>query len=287
VCKINVLMQTRNRHSAESKGSAFVWYSTCIEAARAILSLHSRYTFPDAKGDHVRLVTVRPAVKAPKPQATHMFGYDVRKQGHLSYSALSPQATSMQQQLSWMYHQQSGAGMHGAPGMPVDASGHLSAMDPCRSGDGSTPRQQKPSNRGQLPGYGGVAQASAPLALPWIGTQSMQPGHAQGCSASWQPGVQALQMPGSAAGGGGGGLGNYGAAGAAGGTDHAFLLQAMANMHIAMSGAPDEAAHGGVPRPMPQMARGSTSGSGHSTSGHFDLPAPGFSSSELGVKTWQ
>ena len=38
-----LLLQTRNRHSAESKGSAFVWYATCMEAARAILSLHSRY----------------------------------------------------------------------------------------------------------------------------------------------------------------------------------------------------------------------------------------------------
>ena len=40
-----------------------------MEAARAILSLHSRYAFPDAKGEHVRLVTVRPAVKSARHQA--------------------------------------------------------------------------------------------------------------------------------------------------------------------------------------------------------------------------
>jgi hypothetical protein len=65
-------VQTRNRHSAESKGSAFVWYQTWVEAARAMLSLHGRYAFPDAKGDHVRLVTVRPAVKGNRPFAAPM-----------------------------------------------------------------------------------------------------------------------------------------------------------------------------------------------------------------------
>jgi hypothetical protein len=69
---IDCVAQTRNRHSAESKGSAFVWYSTCMEAARAILSLHSRYAFPDAKGEHVRLVTVRPAVKSTRQQGPPM-----------------------------------------------------------------------------------------------------------------------------------------------------------------------------------------------------------------------
>lgn len=39
-----------------------------MEAARAILSLHGRYAFPDAKGEHVRLVTVRPAVKSARHQ---------------------------------------------------------------------------------------------------------------------------------------------------------------------------------------------------------------------------
>jgi hypothetical protein len=81
------MLQTRNRHSSESKGSAFVWYSTCMEAAHAILSLHSRYAFPDAKGEHVRQLTVRPAAKATHQQVHNMMAAPPLDQGLHSSSA--------------------------------------------------------------------------------------------------------------------------------------------------------------------------------------------------------
>jgi hypothetical protein len=93
-------MQTRNRHSAESKGSAFVWYATCTEAAQAVLALHSRYAFPDARGEHVRLVTVRPAIKMRAPRGAYAPGF-------------SPDATPPMM-----------LGMHAGAAMPHGHEGH-------------------------------------------------------------------------------------------------------------------------------------------------------------------
>lgn len=130
-------MQTRNRHSAESKGSAFVWYSTCMEAARAILALHSRYAFPDAKGEHVRLVTVRPAVKGNRPLVAPMLPPShAHSMGHFGgleqpgfMPGLPPGADMFGQDLQRMPHHL-GMAMHGMGMHYDDAAAAARAFDP-------------------------------------------------------------------------------------------------------------------------------------------------------------
>jgi hypothetical protein len=107
-------MQTRNRHSAESKGSAFVWYSTCTEAAQAVLALHSRYAFPDARGEHVRLVTVRPAIKTRLPRGVYVHGYGPDAMYGISAGAAAPLGYEAQ---------------YGQPGASVPRPDHLLVRD--------------------------------------------------------------------------------------------------------------------------------------------------------------
>lgn len=119
-----------------------------MEAARAILALHSRYAFPDAKGEHVRLVTVRPAVKGNRPMVAPMLppshAHSLGHFGGLEQPGFMPAAPP-------------GADMYGAeahrmpphlgmamPGMGMhydDAAAAARAFDPLFAGYGGEPQQ--------------------------------------------------------------------------------------------------------------------------------------------------
>jgi CUG-BP- and ETR3-like factor len=57
----------RDRASAESKGSAFVWYSTREMAERAIQQFHLRHVLPDPTGAQDRPLIVRKAKARTRP----------------------------------------------------------------------------------------------------------------------------------------------------------------------------------------------------------------------------
>ena len=211
-------MQTRNRHSAESKGSAFVWYSTCMEAARAILSLHSRYTFPDAKGDHVRLVTVRPAVKSQKAQPPPVLGFGDpagRALPGMHYGHALPSMATLQQQLdNWVSHQPQG---HLDQGYPP---GVVQPM----------PLSARPRRHTEPHGHAYQGQLAPPQYAAALQYDGMT---------SWQAAVPPGQVQGLP--GWGGGLGPQPAPAPAiqppsDSVFHQQLLQAMANMSLTQHG---------------------------------------------------
>lgn len=167
-----------------------------MEAARAILSLHSRYTFPDAKGDHVRLVTVRPAVKSQKTQPPPVLGFGDagRALPGMPYSHALPSMASLQQQLdNWANHQAQGpleAGyppgvvppipMSGRPRRHTEPHGHAyqGQLPPPQYAaalqyDGMTNWQAAapPGQVHGLPGWGG-GLALPPAAAPTVPSPS-------------------------------------------------------------------------------------------------------------------
>lgn len=52
--KVVELVIVRDKVSHESKGSAFVWYSSRAHAERAILQFNLRHVLPDPSGEQVR-----------------------------------------------------------------------------------------------------------------------------------------------------------------------------------------------------------------------------------------
>lgn len=315
-----------------------------------------RYTFPDAKGDHVRLVTVRPAVKSPKPQAAPMYpSYDSRAAAkHAAANVVNyvngvtgvglppgvpaQHAASLQQHLGqWMYHQQQGAaaaaaaaavsgsamhphagavppvcmsmnpppggyanmsqpGMHGASGF-MSPQGMPSSHRSSGSGVKESPRGQVhgPMYRGSQLGQqmqapmsagmpAGANTATAAAVAAAAAAQTSRP-HQMMQGGGWgQPGMNALD---------GGYCGSNGPQ-TVSAEQQAYILQAMANMQIAMSqgapgggmpsGALDDVRQGSVGSGSlghrssvgaPMTNRASATGSGISTSGHFDSPGQG------------
>lgn len=59
-------MIIRDKATQESKGSAFVWYTTRAQAERAILEFNLRHVLPDATGQHDRPLVVRRAKSRSK-----------------------------------------------------------------------------------------------------------------------------------------------------------------------------------------------------------------------------
>lgn len=349
----------RSQHDPGMKGQCFITFET---VGVTQCWTFCRYTFPDAKGDHVRLVTVRPAVKTPKPQATPIFpGYDSRAAAkHAAVNVVNyvsgvagsglpagvpgQHAASLQQHLGqWMYHQQQGAAAAAAAAAVSAASLHSHpggsigmSMNPAPGGYGMGPGTHssgfvspqgmpsshrssssgvKDSPRGQLPGpmyrsgsqmgqqmqgsqglpmtsgmpaSANSATAAAVAAAAAAAAQGSRPQQVMHSGWGQQP-VQGMHASaGSADGGYINGSGQQGVSA----DQQAYILQAMANMQIAMSqgatgssvlqtGALEEARQGsmgsgavgtrsgsaGAP-----MNRASATGSGNSTSGHFDAP---------------
>lgn len=59
-------MIIRDKATQESKGSAFVWYTTRAQAERAILEFNLRHVLPDPTGQHDRPLVVRRAKSRAK-----------------------------------------------------------------------------------------------------------------------------------------------------------------------------------------------------------------------------
>lgn len=313
----------------------------------------------------MRLVTVRPAVKTPKPQAAPLFSsYDSRAAakhaavnvvnyvsgvagGGLPPGVPSQHTASLQQHLGqWMYHQQQGAAAAAAAAAVSAASMHPSqaggavppigmSMNPApggyanmsqsmHGGSGFMSPQGMPSShrssgsglkdspRGQMHGpmyrggtMGQQMQGGQAAGMPMSAGMATGANTATAAAIAAASAAQANRPQQMMHGGGWGQQGMHVMPGAAGAMDggyagngagpqgvsvdqQAYILQAMANMQIAMShgsqggmpsGALDDVrqgsgglgAHSGSAG-TPMMNRASATGSGNSTSGHFDAP---------------
>jgi len=72
--KVVELVIVRDKVSHESKGSAFVWYSSRAHAERAILQFNLRHVLPDPSGEQDRPLVVRKAKARAKAAAAHGAG---------------------------------------------------------------------------------------------------------------------------------------------------------------------------------------------------------------------
>ncbi|GFR41383.1 hypothetical protein Agub_g2066 [Astrephomene gubernaculifera] len=67
VGKVVELVIVHDKVTHESKGSAFVWYATRVDAERAVLQFNFRHVLPDPSGDQDRPLVVRRAKTRAKP----------------------------------------------------------------------------------------------------------------------------------------------------------------------------------------------------------------------------
>lgn len=96
------LVVVRDKLTDESKGSAFVWYQTRVEAERAIAELHLRRVLQDPTGEQDRPLVVRRANPKVPPvifsstmvQSQPGFG-DTDLPAHLQGTSFLPQRNSM------------------------------------------------------------------------------------------------------------------------------------------------------------------------------------------------
>lgn len=111
--KVVELVVVREKATHESKGSAFVWYSSRVMAERAILQFNLRHVLPDPSGEQDRPLVVRKAKiraramnSAPVPSSSSsfpLFGKPDHGMGGLDLQSLYPHLTHLHPQPLFPY----------------------------------------------------------------------------------------------------------------------------------------------------------------------------------------